>query len=428
MKITVYFLALVILLTTVPLPLNSYPIDGYESTGIRRLARLQEVVNGNIKDTPPIAGAMKSINDIKLNLFGENGAILSELPAADPDLQKSLNSLFPNLHESYSIAVMDISPGRSPRYAERQPLRGFQPGSVGKLAVVTGIFCELENLFPDSFHLRTKLLRERSVKGGPWALYDEHTVPFYDPDTKKFFKRTVQQADVFTLYEWIDHMLSVSNNGAAAVVWREAILMRVFGQEYPNLTQEQADEYFKTAPKKELSDLSISVVNDPLRDLGITEDEWRLGTMFTRGASAIVPPRGGSLGTPQGLMKYLVAMESGRVIDPSTSLEIKRLMYMTDRRIRYAASSALKDAAVYFKSGSLYKCKPEEGYVCEKYKGNVDNYMNSVAIVEHGDSLIYMVALMSNVLKRNSNTDHNALASRIDQMLKKPVTAATAEK
>jgi hypothetical protein len=418
MKLTAYFFALLTLLVTLPMPLNSYPIDGYEKTGIRRLAYLQAVIDEEIKGTKPIPGAMKSIDSIQLNLYGDMGSMLDSLPATDPDLQKALNGLFPNLHESYSVALMDISPGRAPRYAERQPHRGFQPGSVGKLAVVTGIFCELENIFPDSFHLRQQLLRERSVKGGPWAVYDEHTVPFYNPETKTLVKRQVRESDVFTLYEWIDHMMSVSNNGAAAVVWREAMLLRAFQKDYPTLTEEKANEFFKTISKKELSDLSVAVVNDPLRELGINEDEWRLGTMFTRGATAIVPPQGGSLGTPVGLMKFMSGLESGRVIDPATSLEIKRLMYMTDRRIRYAASPALKEAAVYFKSGSLYKCRPEEGYQCAKYQGNVNNYMNSVAIVEHGDSLIYMVALMSNVLKKNSNVDHNALASRIDRIVR----------
>ncbi|MCB0613816.1 MAG: hypothetical protein KDC75_10925, partial [Phaeodactylibacter sp.] len=79
---------------------------------------------------------------------------------------------------------------------------------------------------------------------------------------------------------------------------------------------------------------------------------------------------------------------------------------------------ALTDAAVYFKSGSLYKCRPEEGYECGKYKGNVENYMNSVAIIEHPDGPTYLVALMSNVLKKNSNIDHNALASRIDKIIR----------
>lgn len=160
------------------------------------------------------------------------------------------------------------------------------------------------------------------------------------------------------------------------------------------------------------------MVNNPLRKLGITEDEWRLGLMFTRGASSIVPGKGGSIGTPNGLMKFLIALEKGTVVDPASSLEIKRLMYMTDRRIRYAASSVLTEASVYFKSGSLYKCDPNSGTGCGKYMGNVFNYMNSVAIVEHPDGTTYLVSLMSNVLRKNSANDHFALAASIDRAIR----------
>lgn len=140
--------------------------------------------------------------------------------------------------------------------------------------------------------------------------------------------------------------------------------------------------------------------------------------MFTRGATSYIPGKGGSLGTPQGLVKWMLALERGDVIDPETSLEIKRLMYMTDRRIRYAGNESLKEGAVYFKSGSLYKCKEEEGFKCGKYMGNVDNFMNSVAIIEHEDGTVYLVALMTNVLRKNSNIDHNVLAGRIDKMMR----------
>lgn len=398
----------------------AYPIDGYVLTGIRRLLRLELIQKGEIKDTPLIVGAQKSIHDIKLNLYQTaKGDSLQQLPVVDPDLQKTLNAFFPNLHESYSIALMDISPDKPIRYASRQEMRGFQPGSVGKLAVITSLFCELETLFPDSFEQRRQLLKTRMVKAGKWGVYDEHTVPFYDPETQKLVKRQVTEKDIFSLYEWADHMLSVSNNGAASIVWREAILMRVFGLKYLTLTEPEAETYFSSTPKAELSDIAISVVNEPLRSLGIEEDEWRLGTMFTRGATGIIPGKGGSLGTPQGLMKWMVALESGMITDYSTSLEIKRLMYMTDRRIRYAGNASLKEAAVYFKSGSLYKCKPEEGYQCAKYMGNVENYMNSVAIIEQPDSTTYFVALMTNVLKKNSNIDHSALAAKVDQLIRK---------
>lgn len=397
----------------------AYPIDGYLLTGIRRLFRLELAQKGEIKDALPVKGALKSIKDIKLNLLKTpKGDSLKTLPEVDSDLQRKLNSLFPNLHESYSVTLLDITPGKRIRYAKRQADREFQPGSVGKIAIVTALFCELENIYPDSFELRQQLLKNKFVKAGPWAIFDEHTVPFYNPETRKLVKRQVAEGDVFSLYEWADHLMSVSNNGAASVLWREVILMREFGKNYPTLTEETANTYFKSTPKSKLSDMAISVVNDPLRALGIEHEEWRLGTMFTRGATSFIPGKGGSTGTPNGLMKWMVALERGDITDTKSSLEIKRLMYMTDRRIRYGANAALKEAAVYFKSGSLYSCDRSTMPDCGKYKGNVKNFMNSVAIIEHPDGTTYMVALMSNVLRKNSNIDHNALAGRIDKLVR----------
>ncbi|MEO6130970.1 MAG: serine hydrolase [Saprospiraceae bacterium] len=398
--------------------LNAYPIDGYDYTGIRRLLYLQRILNGEIKAKPLIPGAQKKLEEIHLNLYGTSRCdSLWELPAPDPHLQSSLDSLFPHLNESYSIALLDITPGRPIRYASRQEDRGFQPGSVGKLAVLAGLMCELDNLYPDSFELRRQLMKTTIIKAGPFGVYDEHTVPFFDPETNNLVRRQVQQTDIFSLYEWVDHMLSVSNNGAACVVWRESMLMRAFGLKYKDLTYDQKMDYFKTTPRKELADLAVAVVSDPLRSMGIAENEWRLGTMFTDMAGRIVPPKGGSIGTPRALMKYLVTIEQGAFIDYATCLEMKRLMYMTGPRIRYAANANLKDAAVFFKSGSLYHCRPEAGYSCGKYKGNLDNYMNSVAIIEHDDGRVYFVALMSNVLRKNSNLDHNMLAGRIDKLI-----------
>jgi hypothetical protein len=421
MKTTLRILLLTAVFAMIGLPqgASAYPIDGYKYSGIKRLARLQEIIDGLLpKEKQPLKGQMKSINDIKLHLMGLRGDSISTLPPVDSALQKAINGLFGGLSSAYSIAVLDISPGRPIRYAQRKEMVGYQPGSVGKLAVIAGLFCELKEIYPESYEKRLELIKNKVVRGGQWAMSDEHTVPLYNPLTKKFMKRTVIPSDTFSVLEWADHMISVSNNGAAAVVWREAMLMRVFGKDYPTLTEAQATEYFSKTPKTQLTDIAIGVVNDPLQDIGITRDEWRLGTLFTRGAGSYVPARGGSTGCPYGLMKYLVALERGKIADPESSLEIKRLMYSTDRRIRYASSKDLANAAVYFKSGSLYKCKPEEGYSCGKYKGNVDNYMNSVAIVEHGDSLVYMVALMSNVLRKNSGTDHMIMAGRIEKIIR----------
>jgi hypothetical protein len=213
-------------------------------------------------------------------------------------------------------------------------------------------------------------------------------------------------------------MISASSNAAASVVWRELILMDEFKLDYPGLTEEQADKYFSETPKKELSMKAMALVNEPLRQLGISSEEWRLGKLFTSGATQIIPAQGGSIGTPRGMMKFLVAIEKGAIVDKASSLEIKRLLYLTDRRIRYSASPALTNAAVYFKSGSLYKCQPEEDFNCKKYMGNVFNFMNSVVIVEQPDGRTYLVCLMSNVLRKNSSGDHYELATKIDRLIK----------
>jgi len=397
-----------------------YPIDGYERTGIKRLKRLEMIKSGEIKDATALpAGAMKSYNDIQLNLLSRKNDSAMGLMQVNEDFQKEISALFRGLDKSYSLTVLDISDPENVRYAERNETAGYQPGSVGKLAVLLGLFTQLEKIYPDSFEKRTELLKNKSVKSGVWGLTDEHTIPIFNIEKNTLVKRQVIASDVFSLYEWADHMLSVSNNGAASIVWREALLMAAFGEKYPEMTQEDADTYFKETPKKELTDLSNDVVNLPLRDLGITSDEWRLGSFFTRGANTYVGDKGGSIGSPQGLMKFLVQLEQGTVIDEASSLEMKRLMYMTDRRIRYAQSPALKDAAVYFKSGSLYKCDRSKGEACGKYMGNVTNFMNSVIIVEHPDNCRYMVVLMTNVLRKNSASDHMYLAGNIDKIIKK---------
>jgi len=210
-------------------------------------------------------------------------------------------------------------------------------------------------------------------------------------------------------------MLSASANAAASTVWKEAMLIRAFGRTYPP-SREAEKAFFEKTPKKQLQQIALSIVNDPLRRLGIDQNEWRLGSFFTASGQRRVPSRG-SRATPRGLLEFLVRLEQGRIVDRWSSLELKRLTYMTARRIRYASSPRLRESAVYFKSGSLYRCKEEPRFRCGKYMGNVFNYMNSVAIVEKPDGQVYLVALMSNVLRVNSAVEHQTLATYIDRVL-----------
>lgn len=397
-----------------------YPIDGYNYSGIKRLVYWQLVKSGEIKTSRSLPeGAYKSFDEIQLNLRTQAGDSAEVLMQKDPEFQKEIERLFRNMSSHYSLAVMDLTDSNKLRFAETNPKEGYQPGSVGKLAVLTGFFTQLAKIYPDSYEKRLDLLRTKKVKAGKWGVGDHHTIPVYDMENKKLVKRHVQADDEFTLFEWIDHMVSVSNNGAASTVWREALLMAGLGKDYPTATEEQRQAFLEKTPSKDLGILGHDVVNQPLRDLGITKDDWRLGSFFTHGAKSLCRVTGGSRGTSHGLMKWLINLEQGKIVDKQTSLEMKRLIFMTDRRIRYAASPKLKEAAVYFKSGSLYKCDKSKDSGCGKYKGNVYNYMNSVAIVEHSDNHKYMVVLMSNVKGKNSAWDHLTLASNIDDIIKK---------
>ncbi|MAZ27256.1 MAG: hypothetical protein CL868_09295 [Cytophagaceae bacterium] len=413
---TIPFLLLAVAIITTAF----YPIDGYERTGIDRLAYLEKIVRDSIPYNRIPPGAYAKTQDIKLRLTGLKDSAVTYMHD-DPALQEKISGLFYGLDQSYSLTVVDMTDSLDLKYASRNETRGYQPGSVGKLAILIALFDQLRNICPDDWPARLNLLRYKNVKGGPFAVYDHHTIPIYDIENDRLTKRQTRTDDVFSLYEWVDHMVSVSNNGAASVVYREALLMKVFGNDYFDLTDEEAMKWFEETDRSEVTDLANEVVNEPLRKLGITEDEWRLGGFFTNGGERYVGRKGGSIGSPKGLMKFLISLEQGKVIDSLSSLEMKRLMYMTDRRIRYAHSSRLDSARVYFKSGSFYKCDPSKG-ACGDYAGNVFNYMNSVIIVEHpGDGPKYMVCLMTNVLRKNSASDHMYLASRIDKALSDPV-------
>ena len=397
--------------------LLEYPADGYEYTGIRRLERLRLRLEGKLKGRVPVEGGRKSIKDIKLHLVQHTDSLLFTLPEPDAELQKKVNNLFLKRDKSYSLALLDITLGQPVRFASLRAHHQYQPGSVGKLAIAVGLFVELQSLFPDSVEARRQLLRDRMIIADLWIYYDDHGVPLFNLEDQSVVFRPIKEGDRFSLYEWVDHMLSASANAAASTVWKETMLLRVFGKDYPP-SREQEVAFFKNTSPNELQKIALSIVNDPLRKIGIEEKDWKLGSFFTRSGKKIVP-RAGSHATPSGLLKFLIRIEQGKIIDEWSSLELKRLMYMTERRIRYASSPRLTKSAVYFKSGSLYKCKEEQDFKCGKYMGNVFNYMNSVAIVEKTDGRVYLVALMSNVLKINSAVEHQTLATYIDRILSK---------
>lgn len=144
------------------------------------------------------------------------------------------------------------------------------------------------------------------------------------------------------------------------MVAREAMLLRRFGKAYPAPEAENQGRFFNDTPKSELSALYATTFNEPVTRTGLDIANLRQGSFFTAGGKARVPGAGDSYGTARELMRYLSRVEQGRLVDVFTSREVKRLIYVTERRIRYASSPALAQAAVYFKLGSLFNARPRK--------------------------------------------------------------------
>ncbi len=405
---------------------SDYPLDAYEYTGIRRLrayAMIQDgTMPGNIRLQP---GARLPSSAIRLRLKGVNDTfdLLPSTPK-DPELQAAIERIVGNRHPSYRVALLDITDPSKPRYAAIRETEGYIPGSVGKILVMAGLFNELHKLYPDDPSARATVLRTTTIAADHFVNPNSHAVPVVADDWKSITHRRVFVGDVFTLWEWVDHMISPSSNAAGSMVWKHALLLNHFGRQYPP-TRDQEAEFFQSTPKPELSERSIRILEDPMVAVGVDTAQLRLRTYFTTGASRVIPGRG-SHATPRQLVRWLLKLEQGKVVDEWSSLEMKRMLYFTRRRYRYAASPALNNAAVYFKSGSLYRCRPEEGYQCGQYRGNAENLMHSVAIVESpavpapGErQRVYLISMMSNVLKVNSAAEHLAIGSEIESLVRR---------
>jgi len=407
---------LLLLVMTEAARVNAYPLDGYAETGIRRVEGARLATEGVIPGSKQPPGALLTTPQVDLRLLDHKDL---ELPAPDPDFTQQVLGLLGDNAGNYGVAVLDITDPAHPRYAEHRGDHRQNVGSVGKLVVALALFQALADIWPDDLAKRRQILKETIVTADGFSHTDHHTIRIFDVAAKKLTRRTLRDGDKGSLWEYLDWALSASSNSAAAMLMREVMLLRHYGRDYPP-SEDEIQRFFRDTPRKELTELFQRTFYDPVTRNGLDLELLRQGSFFTAEGKRRVPGPGSSYGTARELMRYVLRMEQGRLVDEFSSREIKRLLYMTERRIRYASAPALKDAAVYFKSGSLYQCKKEEGFKCGKYRGNVRNYMNSVAIVESpaGDyRLDYMVTLISNVLRKNSAVDHQTLATRIHRLI-----------
>jgi hypothetical protein len=398
-------------------PAAAYPLDAAEPTGIDRLEAYRLGQLGREREGRELLpkGALLPSSEVRLSLLDRPDF---EIPAPDRELGEQLRRVLGADARYYSLALLDLTDPEHPRYAGVNPDQAQNPGSVGKIMAGLGLFQALADLYPDDLDARRRLLYETQVTADGFIRNDDHVVPFWKPGDRRVDKRPIQEGDVANLWTWLDWMLSSSSNAAASEVMAQLVLLRHFGREYPAPAPEAA-AYFAKTPKAALTKLYLSAMIDPIGRNGLDRRRLQQGSFFTREGKTRIPGTS-SIATAGELLRYLVRMEQGRLVDAFSSLELKRLLYLTDQRIRYASQPALADSALYFKSGSLYSCKPEAGFQCGKFLGNRLNFMNSMVLVEtHGRNppLRYAVAVLSNVLKKNSAEIHEKLALEIHRAI-----------
>ena len=411
-----YRVLLCLLLLSLARMSYAYPIDGYDETGIRRLDYYRLAQTDEIQGKKLYEGAMLNRADVVPRLLGQSG----ELPAANAEIGKQLATLIPSEPDRYSISVLDLSDPSNPIYAEHNGGYRANVGSVGKVLVALALFTKLRDVYPDDIERRKDILRNTQITADEFTIKDHHKVRFWDVGAQKIEQRSIKVGDTGNLYEYLDWALSPSSNAAAAMIQRELLLLSHFGTDYP-VSEERSQDFLNNTKKTQLGEIFRDAMDAPLIEVGIDTEKLRQGSFFTRTGKNRVPGTS-SYGNPKQLIKLLYLMETGQLIDPFTSTEMKRLMYLTERRIRYASHPNLHPYAIYFKTGSLYSCQPEEGFTCGKYQGNKRNILASLAIIEapaENPQYHYLVAVQSNVLRVNSAVAHQTLASRIHKLIVK---------
>ena len=401
-----------ILITISQTSLSAYPLDGFDETGITRLEGYFHSLPTETSKRELTTGAMLALAEIGLSLKNKS-PLLTSNTLSDQKLKSLLNNLSAN---SASVSIINFSDNKNIQYFGNNDSKTFIPGSVGKIFVAVSLFATLADLYPGSIDKRREILRTKIITATNFVVGDSHDVPFWDLENRKIYYRPLKVGDAANIWTYLDWTLSASSNAAASMLMREVILMNAFKDQYP-VSSNLEHEFFSRASPSEISSLMRKSF---IRKFYPNQsDTLYQASTFTKTAKKALPSAG-STATTRGLATFLFNLEQGRVVDSFSSIEIKRLLYATQKRVRYAAAPILNNSALYFKSGSLYSCRPEANFACGKYRGNRINILNAAAVIESpaaGSKNRYISVISSNILKRDSEKLHRDLAEKIHNFI-----------
>ena len=402
---------------------GAYPLDEVEVTGIKRLEGLRRAIRTS-PDTWVVApgGELPSAN-VELSLVDRPDL---RIPAPDPVLSSQLRQILGVDAGGWSLAVLDLTDPDHPRYGAVNPDAHMNAGSAGKIVTALALLTAVGDAFPDPKE-RERVLRETIIVADEYIRNDTHEVPWWEDGAHMVTRGPIREGDSGNLYQYLDWSLSSSSSAGAAIVQREALVVRRFGPGYP-VDPATAQTWLERTAKGELGRRLAEANREPLARSGIARDRLQQGSLFTREGKRRIPGQS-SWATARGLVDFMLAMEKGQLVDSWTSLEMKRLLYVTDKRVRWAGAAELREAAVFFKSGSLWRCGGRGA--CGEYAGNYWNFLAAVGEVEmpqRDPALHYIFGAISNVLGRDSISEHDRVGGAVQILMERlhPETRARA--
>jgi hypothetical protein len=221
----------------------AYPLDGYPTTGIKRLEAYRMAAQGARRPSFLTAGEMLPSAAIGLRLVDEADF---GIPAPDPDLSARIKEMLGRDAPYYGIAVLDYSEPSRPRYAAHNSERPQNPGSVGKIAVLLAWFQTLADLYPDDEEARQRLLHDTEITADEFIRNDSHDVPVWDFGATTVERRPIAEGETANLWTFLDWTASASSNAAASTMMQHLVLLKHFGRDYP-VPREQARRSAATA-------------------------------------------------------------------------------------------------------------------------------------------------------------------------------------
>ena len=304
---------------------GAYPLDGYQETDIARLDAYWLARNVIIEQKILPKGIFWPSEDIKMRLFDNSKYTL---PAPDAALSAKIRKMLGPDANSYGIALLDYTDPEHPIYAAVNPNKEQNPGSVGKIAVMLAWFQALADVYPDDIDARIRLLRDTPITADAFVendshVVDSHVVPIWKQGDPKVLRRPIEIGEVANVWTYLDWMVSASANAAASMMMKNLILLTHFGKEYPP-SQAAADAFFAKTSKSQLARMFTNTMQSALRKNDLDPGKFRQGKFFTREAKRRVPVATNSVATARELLRFIMLMEEGRLVDPWSSLEMKK--------------------------------------------------------------------------------------------------------